>query len=279
MTAQLTQTSEPFGTNHVAEEAPPDVIHLPRRRTVDRLLIAGGARRRLVLVSAGGLLTWGSNFAEDYVSDELTSQNIFFPDRPRSRTEGAPTSSSTPTSRSPPGGGRGLRQLHRRPPGRDRRRRHLCRLGGPQRAAQDEVQAAIDAGESDAVVADLQAKADELTAQRDSLFRGETLRGLLLSTYAWSTIGRIAGIAAIVAFVAAGVMVVLVGHGPRPPLADTVDSRPPEHHSHQASSRGRVGRPGLSSRPCAAVAKGTFGPVDGTFGPGRRTAVIRTVEA
>ena len=47
-------------------------------------------------------------------------------------------------------------------------------------------------------------------AQRNSLFKGETLRGLLLSTYAWSTIGTIAGIAAIVAFAAGGVMVVLV---------------------------------------------------------------------
>ena len=57
---------------------------------------------------------------------------------------------------------------------------------------------------------DLQGTVDELSGQRDSLFRGETLRGLLLSTFAWSTIGRIAGIAAIVAFVAAAVMVVLV---------------------------------------------------------------------
>jgi hypothetical protein len=59
----------------------------------------------------------------------------------------------------------------------------------------------------------LQATADELSGQRDSLFKGETLRGLLLSTFAWSTIGRIAGIAAIVAFVAAGVMLVLVFAG------------------------------------------------------------------
>ena len=39
---------------------------------------------------------------------------------------------------------------------------------------------------------------------------GPPLGGLLLSTFAWSTIGRIAGIAATVAFVAAGVMTALV---------------------------------------------------------------------
>ena len=49
-----------------------------------------------------------------------------------------------------------------------------------------------------------------MTAQRDSLFRGETLRGLLLSAYAWSTVGMIAGIAAIGAFLAAAVMGILV---------------------------------------------------------------------
>ena len=60
-----------------------------------------------------------------------------------------------------------------------------------------------------ATVADLQAKADAITNQRNTMFKGETLRGLLLTTFAWSTIGRIAGIAAVVAFVAAGLMLVL----------------------------------------------------------------------
>ena len=49
-----------------------------------------------------------------------------------------------------------------------------------------------------------------VTAQRDTLFKGETLRGLLLSAFAWSTVGMIAGYAAIGAFIAAGMMAVLV---------------------------------------------------------------------
>ena len=69
---------------------------------------------------------------------------------------------------------------------------------------------AQESGADEATVAELQAVADEVSGQRQSLFRGETLRGLLLSTFAWSTIGRIAGIAAIVAFVAAAVMILLV---------------------------------------------------------------------
>ena len=51
-----------------------------RRRTIDTVLIAAGVVVSVVLLAAGALLTWGSNFAEDYVSDELSSQNVFFPD-------------------------------------------------------------------------------------------------------------------------------------------------------------------------------------------------------
>jgi hypothetical protein len=86
-------------------------------------------------------------------------------------------------------------------------------MGPTVRAAQDAVTAAQDAGKDATTVAGLQATADQLSGQRDSLFKGETLRGLLLSTFAWSTLGRIAGIAAIVAFIAAGVMIVLVVAG------------------------------------------------------------------
>ena len=73
--------------------------------------------------------------------------------------------------------------------------------------------AAVDAGKPQAQIDTLQAKADVVSAQRNSLFKGETLRGLLLSAYAWSTVGMIAGIAAIGAFIAAGLMAILVALG------------------------------------------------------------------
>ena len=69
------------------------------------------------------------------------------------------------------------------------------------------------AGKPQADVDALQVKADDITGQRNTLFKGETLRGLLLSAYAWSTVGTIAGIAAIGAFIAAGMMAILVGLG------------------------------------------------------------------
>lgn len=46
------------------------------RRRGDHLLISAGAAVAVVLVAAGSLLTWGNDFAQDYVSAELTSQQI-----------------------------------------------------------------------------------------------------------------------------------------------------------------------------------------------------------
>jgi len=48
---------------------------------------------------------------------------------------------------------------------------------------------------------------------RQTLFMGNTLRGLLLYGYAFATIGTIAGIAAIVSFGAAAILLVLFAFG------------------------------------------------------------------
>jgi hypothetical protein len=53
------------------------------------------------------------------------------------------------------------------------------------------------------------AAVQELGDLRQSLFMGSTLRGLLLYGYAFDTMGRIAGYAAIAAFAGAGAMLVL----------------------------------------------------------------------
>jgi len=182
-----------------------------KRRTVDAVLIGLGAVVTVVLFVAGGLLTWGSRFANDYVRDELTEQNIFFPDRAALEEEGrtdllgyAGQQVTSGTDAQAYAGyiGHHLEGIADGATYAD--------LGAPERAAKAEVQAAVDSGADEATVTPLQEKADAITNQRNTLFKGETLRGLLLSTYAWSTIGRIAGIAAITAFVAGFAMFVLV---------------------------------------------------------------------
>jgi hypothetical protein len=186
-----------------------DVVRLPRRR-IDKLMIGFGAA--IVFAVAGGLLTWGADFANDYVHDELSSQRVFFPDEVSLREEGRDDL---------------VRYADQQVTTGAEAEAYASYIGGHMEGIADgktyaeiddrgAAQAVVDAresGASEAEIADLQATADELKAQRDSLFRGETLRGLLLSSYAWSTIGRIAAIAAWVAFAGAAVMAGLVVAG------------------------------------------------------------------
>jgi hypothetical protein len=202
----------------LTEDRPPtvidhhdDVVRLPRR-SIDKLLIGFGVVAAVVFAAAGALLTWGGNFADDYVHDELSSQRVFFPDEASLREEGrsdlvkyadeqVTTGSEAEAYASFIAG-------------------HMEGIADGQtyseiddRGAAQAVVDARESGASEAEVAELQATADELKAQRDSLFRGETLRGLLLSSYAWGTIGGIAAIAAWVAFAGAAVMAALVVAG------------------------------------------------------------------
>jgi hypothetical protein len=72
------------------------------------------------------------------------------------------------------------------------------------------------------------AQVKELGDLRQSLFMGNTLRGLLLYGYAFDTIGRIAGFAAIGAFVGAGLLFVLglmgLRHAAREPEVQFIET-------------------------------------------------------
>jgi hypothetical protein len=192
-------------------EAPAEVVRLPRR-TIDKLLIGIGIVATVVFAVAGGLLAWGANFANDYVYDELSSQNVVFPDEASLREEGRDDLVQYADEQVTTGPEAEAYASYIDG--------HLQGIADGQtyseiddRGAAQAVVEAEEAGASEAEIAELQATADELRAQRDSLFRGETLRGLLLSAFAWSTMGRIAGIAAWVAFAAAAVMAALVVAG------------------------------------------------------------------
>jgi len=185
-----------------------DTVRLPRR-TIDKLLIGTGAVAAVVFAAAGGLLMWGSNFAEDYVHDELASQNVVFPDEASLREEGRDDlvkyADEQVTTGAEAEAYAGFIAGHMEGIADGKTYSEIDDRGAAQ--------AVIDAQESGASpeeIAELQATANELRGQRDSLFRGETLRGLLLTSFAWATIGMIAGIAAWVAFAGAALMAVLV---------------------------------------------------------------------
>jgi hypothetical protein len=182
-----------------------------KRRTIDAVLIAVGVVATLVFAVAGGLLTWGNNFSEDYVKKELASQKISFPDAAALTEEGRTdllkfAGHKVDTGEEAEGYASFINgHLQSTADGAT-----YSELGTPQRAARAAVTAAKEANKPQAEIDALQKTVDDITAQRNSLFTGETLRGLLLSAFAWSKVGAIAGIAAIGAFIAAAVTAVLV---------------------------------------------------------------------
>ena len=216
--AAFTEQRQPTTTDAPADEAgvatrtpdrPQEEVVRLRRRTIDKVLIAIGAVAAVVFAAAGGLLMWGSNFAEDYVHDELASQNVTFPEADELRDEGRADLVGFAGEQVTTG---------------DQAEAYAGYIGGhlegiadgltysqiDDRGAAQAVTDAREAGANPAEIAELQATADQLKGQRDSLFRGETLRGLLLTSFAWATVGEIAGIAAWVAFAGALVMAALV---------------------------------------------------------------------
>lgn len=207
MTASL--LSAPAG----ARAADRPVVAL-RRRTIDRVLISLGAVAAVVFAVAGGLLTWGSGFADDYVHRELSSQNVFFPSEEalaeEGRTDLVKYADEQVTTGPEAEAYASFIDGHLQGIADGAT---YADLGATQSAAREALATAQDGGASAAEIDQLQGELDTVNGQRDTLFRGETLRGLLLSSYAWATIGTIAGLASIIAFVAAGVMVVLVAAG------------------------------------------------------------------
>jgi hypothetical protein len=168
-----------------------------RRKTFDALFTAGGLVLATVLLIAGALLTWGHTFVNHEVRTQLAQQQVFFP------KAGSPEISDSKIA-----------------PYLTKYAGQQLLTGGQAKAYADHYinvhLATIGAGQT---YSQLSAKSladptnTKLAAQVQTVFRGETLRGLLLNAYAFSVMGEIAGIAAVVSFVGAGLMLVLSGLG------------------------------------------------------------------
>jgi hypothetical protein len=176
-----------------------------RRKTFDALLSTGGLVVALVLVIAGALLTWGSNFADDNVRSQLSQQKIFFPDEEAIAAQDNPVITKYVT---PYAGQQVLTGKQAQVFADYYIGEHIKGIaeGKTYSETSGEFIALQRTNPDDPALA-------ALGEQRQSLFMGETLRGLLLNAYAFGKIGQIAGIAAIVSFISAGVMLLLSALG------------------------------------------------------------------
>jgi hypothetical protein len=174
-----------------------------KRRTFDILIAAAGLFLAVTLAVAGGLALWGHNFISDQVHNQLAAQKIYFPPasafaHPKAGTE--ITLSMIP-SVSQYAGQQLLTGQQAEVWANDFIAVHLVEIGGGKTYAQLSTEAIAQPTNA------------ALAAQVATVFKGETLRGLLLNAYAFGTMGTIAGIAAIAAFIAAAVMLILGGLG------------------------------------------------------------------
>jgi hypothetical protein len=164
-----------------------------RRRTFDALLTTGGLVVAAILLVAGGLMTWAHNFVQDQVTTQLSTQQVFFPktgsealndpaDKPylsqyagQQLTDGAQAHAYADHFIAV----------------------HLREMTGGQTYAQLSAKSLADPTDT------------KLAGQVQTVFRGETLRGMLLNAYGFWKMGQIMLIAAWAAFAGAALMLIL----------------------------------------------------------------------
>jgi hypothetical protein len=223
-----------------------------KRRTFDILVATGGLFLAVTLIMSGVLLTWAHNFIGNEVRTQLAAQKIFFP------PNNSPAIKAPEFAAMHQYAGQQLTTGAQAETYADHFiANHLIAIGGGKTYAQVSAEALASPGNT------------KLSATAATLFQGETLRGLLLNAYAFGTMGMIAGIAAIAAFIAAAVMLVLGGlgllHARRvSPTADILDRHPDRtagpdvtvpqaHPSDQQPPNGHLA--GTSSGSATAAAK------------------------
>lgn len=173
------------------------------RKVFDKLTSAGGIVAVIVLLVAGGLLTWGHSFVNSNVHNQLAQQQISFPAKAafahaKAGTEITP---SMIPSVSQYAGQPLVTGAQAKVYANDFIAVHLSEM--PYGGLYSKLSAASLANPKNTQLADLV----------QTSFRGTTLRGLLLEAYAFSEIGQIMLWGAIASFVLAAVMALLVGLG------------------------------------------------------------------
>lgn len=166
------------------------------RRAWDQIVSASGAVLAVTLIVIGAATTYGGMFGRDNVQERLAPEKVSFP----------PLEAMSPTEQEELGGFAG--QLVDTGPEAEGFARyiggHLHEINEGKTYSETSAAARAEGLDPD-VAAELQGKAD-------TLFKGETLRSILLNAYGWWTVATIAmyvGIAMIVAGLILAVLAIL----------------------------------------------------------------------
>src|SRR5215469_6487658 len=166
-----------------------------RRRTFDALVSVAGLLVAAVLLAAGILLGWGHSFVNSEVHNQLAAQKIVFPTTTNPEFKALPKADAAPMSKY---AGQLMTNGAQAETYADHFiAYHLTLIGGGKTYSQLSAEAMV------------QPKNAALAGQVAAVFKGTTLRSMLLEAYGFWTMGQIALIAAICSYAAAGLMLIL----------------------------------------------------------------------
>jgi hypothetical protein len=166
-----------------------------RRRTFDALATVTGVILTVVLGVAGALLLWGHSFVNNEVANQLSAQKIEFPTTTNPEFKALPKADAAAM-------GKYAGQLMTNGAQAETYADHfiavhLNLIGGGKTYSQLATESLA------------QPKNAALAGQVQTVFRGTTLRSMLLEAYAFWKMGQIALIASIVAYAGAGLLLIL----------------------------------------------------------------------
>jgi hypothetical protein len=180
-----------------------------KRRTIDRIVSLLGLGLSLFLFVLAGLLNWGYNFANDEVTSQLSAQKISFP---AADSDSFKNLANEDRLAIEPFAGLALTTGEQAKAYADHYiGAHVKGIAGGKTYSEISGEALAVSAQSRANPADaeLAAQAATLMGQRQSLFMGETLKGLLGYAYAFWQIGQIAMYAMWAALAGGVIMLIL----------------------------------------------------------------------
>jgi len=167
-----------------------------RRRTFDALATTVGLVLAIILLAAGGLMMWGHSFVDSQVHNQLAAQKIAFP------ANGSPAIKAPEFAAMHQYAGQLMTNGAQAEVYADHFiANHLTEIAGGQTYAQLSAKALAQPNNA------------KLAGQVEAMFKGTTLRGLLLNAYAFWKMGELAFWGAIVSFIGAGLLLILSALG------------------------------------------------------------------
>ena len=185
------------------------------RKTLDLLFSIGGLALAVLLGVLGLVLKNQANFAPDYVHDQLSEQKITFTPADKLSEEEAQADCLKSNGGKLMATGKQAEcyaneyialHLEEAMKGAGYEGGTYATIGTPQRELRTQVADMTKANPDDPKIKEVQAKLDAVNGLRETAFKGETLRGLLLTSYGFSIFGERAALAGTLAILAAVVL-------------------------------------------------------------------------